>query len=748
VANPFQVLSKPQVTDPVCSMKVDPDRAAASLSLDGKPYSFCSLGCFVRFRAEPDRYLHPETYQAPKTVAAEYTCPMHPEVRDTKPSTCPKCGMALEPVGAGAAGADGNPELDDMSRRFRVSLWFTIPLFLLAMSDMLPGVTLRPWMMWIEFALALPVVLWCGAPIFERGWASIVHRSPNMFTLIAAGTAAAFLFSLFALIFPHAMPQEFHHDGGMPPSYFEAAAVIMTLVLLGQVLELRARGQTASAIRALVGLTPKKAHLVITSSKTGVVKEGDVAIELIRPGDVLRVRPGEAIPLDGVVKEGESAVNESMLTGEPIPVAKAAGNEVTGGTINGSGAFLMEARRVGSETLLAQIVKLVSDAQRSRAPVQRIADSVAAYFVPAVVVASIATFITWAAFGRWNLAFVNAVAVLIIACPCALGLATPMSIMVGMGRGAQAGVLIKDAATLEILHNVTTLAIDKTGTLTEGKPRVVEVHAADEAVRLAASIEHASEHPLAAAIAAATSAPLYPASDVRAIPGSGITGVADGKTITVSNQGSAAPANAAATLAFITIDGAPAGWLAITDPIRETAAPALKALKNAGIDVVLLSGDRQSAVQAVASQLGITEFHAGATPQKKAEIILGMKASGARVAMAGDGINDAPALAVADAGIAMGTGTGAAIESAGVTLLRGDLKGIEQAIRLSRETMKNIRQNLFFAFVYNLAGVPLAAGVLYPFFGLLLSPMIAAAAMMFSSVSVIGNALRLRRLKL
>ena len=743
--NAFQILTKPVVVDPVCSMKVEPDRAAASYEFDGNLYWFCSLGCFVKFRAQPERYLHPETWKAVALAATEYRCPMDPEVRSTKPGACPKCGMALEPVGAGVALEEGNPELDDMSRRFRLSLWFTVPLFLVAMSDLLPGFTMPLWIPWLELALALPVVFWCGAPLFERGWASVVNRSPNMFTLIALGVFAAFGFSVLALVAPHLVMT----GAGMVPVYFEAAAVITTLVLLGQVLELRARGETASSIKALVGLTPKRARLVVGA------KEGEVALELVRPGDLLRVRPGEAVPVDGVVREGASAVNESMLTGEPIPVAKSIGAELTGGTVNGSGALLMEARRVGSETILAQIVKLVSEAQRSRAPVQRVADRVAAWFVPCVVLASLLTFAVWAWLGYSLMGFTNAVAVLIIACPCALGLATPMSIMVGIGRGAQAGVLIKDASTLETLHNVNVLAIDKTGTLTEGKPRVVRVECSDEVLRFAASLEQGSEHPLAAAVlavAAEKHMALTSPADVRAVAGQGVSGQVEGHLVAIGNRGADPAAEAlratGATIAFIEVDGAARGWLAIADPIKESARPALEALRREGIEVVLVSGDHATSAKALARELGIERVYAGATPQRKAEVIRELQAAGGRVAMAGDGINDTVALAAADAGIAMGTGTGAAIESAGVTLLRGDLKGIERAIRLSRETMRNIRQNLFFAFVYNFAGVPLAAGVLYPVFGWLLSPMIAAGAMMFSSLSVIMNALRLRKLEL
>jgi Cu+-exporting ATPase len=754
LANPFAILTKPSAVDPVCSMEVEPDRAAASYVHQGERYSFCSLGCFVRFRAEPDRYLHPETWKAAPVTAATYVCPMHPEVVDTRPSACPKCGMALEPVSAGPATDGPNPELEDMSRRFRLSLWFTVPLFLLAMSDVLPGFTMRPWMIWLEVALATPVVLWCGAPIFERAGASIVNRSPNMFTLIGLGIVASFGFSLVALFAPALLPHEFHHDSGMPPVYFEAAAVITTLVLLGQVFELRARGQTASAIKALVALAPKKARLVVGA------KEGEVPLELVRPGDMLRVRPGEAVPVDGIVCEGQSTVDESMLTGEAIPVAKAPEAELTGGTVNGTGALLMEARRVGSETILAQIVKLVAEAQRSRAPVQRVADRVAAWFVPAVIVSAAVTFLVWAWLGYSMMGFVNAVAVLIIACPCALGLATPMSIMVGIGRGARAGILIKDAATLETLHAVNVVAIDKTGTLTEGKPRVTQFEGSLEALRLAASVEQASEHPLASAVVAAAAdrgLVLSRPADVHAVAGQGLSGTVEGHAVLIGNESlvtaeaslsAQAARQTGATVSFIAIDGAAVGWFAIADPIKESARPALAALRREGVEVVLLSGDHATSAEAVGRQLGITQVIAGATPQRKAEVIRELRAKGKNVAMAGDGINDAPALAAADTGIAMGTGTGAAIESAGVTLVKGDLKGIVRAIRLSRETMKNIRQNLFFAFVYNFAGVPLAAGVLYPVFGWLLSPMVAAAAMMFSSLSVIANALRLRKLDL
>ncbi len=739
-------------------MKVEPSKAAAKLQHEGKTYYFCSLGCFARFRGEPARYIDPDHYQAPSVQAKEYTCPMHPEVVDTKPSACPLCGMALEPVTASLDDAEEtNPELDDMWRRFRISLWFSVPLFFLGMSDLLlPFVSQGAWMARAELLLATPVVFWCGKPILERGWDSIRNKSPNMFTLIAIGVAAAYIFSLAATLAPGILPHEMSH-GGMPPVYFEAAGVIITLVLAGQVMELKARGQTASAIKALLGLAPKNARLVVGK------KEGDVPLDLIRPGDLLRVREGEKVPVDGIVTEGSSAVDESMITGEPVPVAKAVGDMLTAGTVNGSGALLIEAQRVGSGTLLAQIVKMVSDAQRSRAPIQRLADVVAGWFVPLVVAVAVLSFVAWFAWGpepRLNHALVNAVAVLIIACPCALGLATPMSIMVGTGRGAQSGILIKDAESLETLHSIDTLVFDKTGTLTEGKPVVTDFEGDKSVLPAAAAIEQASGHPLAAAIVKACDGqqPLPVASEVETRAGQGVMGLVDGKRITVGNE-SLVPAwtftdrarqlrGEGKTVSFIGVDAETVALLALADPVKPSAAAALDALRSEGIRLILLTGDNKESAGFVAAKLGIGEVVAGVLPVGKADVVRKLKNEGRRVAMAGDGVNDAPALAEANVGIAMGTGTDVAIQTAGVTLLKGDLGALVSAIRLSRETMRNIRQNLFFAFVYNMLGVPLAAGILYPWFGLLLSPMIAAAAMTFSSVTVISNALRLRKVRL
>jgi P-type Cu+ transporter len=747
--NPFQILNSPPVPDLVCGMKVDPSKAAAKYPFEGKTFHFCSLGCYARFRNEPQRYLDPDNYTAAPVAAKEYTCPMHPEVTDTKPSPCPLCGMALEPLTV-SLDEGPDPELVDMTHRFRVSLWFAVPLFLIGMSDLV--MTPLPWMPWAGLLLATPLVFWCGKPVLERGWASVVNSSPNMFTLIAIGVAAAYLFSVAVLLFPSLVP----HAMGHHSFYFEAAGVIISLVLLGQVLELRARGQTASAIKALLGLTPKNARLVVGK------KEGDVPLELIRAGDLLRVREGEKIPVDGVVLEGASAVDEAMISGEPVPVAKAVGDGLVAGTINGSGALLMEAQRVGSETLLAQIVKMVSEAQRSRAPIQRLADVVAGWFVPAVVLTAIVSFVAWFFWGpepRLNYALVNAVAVLIIACPCALGLATPMSIMVGTGRGAQSGILIKDAEALETLHRIDTLVIDKTGTLTEGKPVVTDVRGDRDALRLAAAVERASGHPLAAAVVAAAGVTELPvATDVVVASGQGVTGMVEGRRIAVGNSSLVAPfrfddeakrlQSEGKTVSFVSVDAETVAMIALADPVKPSALSAVSALKSQGIRVVLLSGDNERAARAVGAKLGIDEVIAGVLPAGKAEVIRRLKSEGRRVAMAGDGVNDAPALAEAHVGIAMGTGTDVAIESAGVTLLKGDLGGLTKALKLSRETMRNIRQNLFFAFFYNLLGVPVAAGVLYPSFGLLLSPMLAAAAMTFSSVTVISNALRLRGLKL
>jgi Cu+-exporting ATPase len=709
---------------------------------------------------------------APSTShATEYVCPMHPQIVRPAPGTCPICGMALEP--RTVTGVEENAELTDMTRRFWISVVLTAPLLVLVMSDMVLREPLRHlvpagWMAWIQLALATPVVLWGGWPFFERGWASVINRSLNMFTLIALGVGTAYVYSVVATLAPGLFPSSFRSHGGEIGLYYEAAAIITVLVLLGQVLELRARGQTSSAIRALLGLAPKTARRIEGTT------EHDVPIEEVTPGDLLRVRPGERIPVDGVVTEGASAVDESMVTGEPIPVEKAPGARVTGGTVNGTGGFVMRAERVGSDTLLAQIVHMVSEAQRGRAPIQRLADVVSSYFVPAVVGLAVATFVVWAFVGpepRMAYAIVNAVAVLIIACPCALGLATPMSIMVGVGRGATAGVLIKNAEALEVLEKIDTLVVDKTGTLTEGKPRLTAVAPAPrqsetEVLRLAASLERGSEHPLAAAIVAGAESKglaLTPARDFRSLTGKGVVGTVDGRRVALGNRKLldelAVPASGLGdqaealrrdgqTVMFVAVDGAVAGLIGVADPIKPSTIEAIDLLRRSGVRVVMLTGDNRTTAQAVARKLGIEDVEAEVLPDQKVEVIKRLQAERRRVAMAGDGINDAPALAQADVGIAMGTGTDVAMESAGVTLVKGDLRGIVRARRLSQATMRNIRQNLFFAFVYNALGVPIAAGVLYPFSGVLLSPIIASAAMSASSVSVVGNALRLRRVSL
>jgi Cu+-exporting ATPase len=678
---------------------------------------------------------------------------MHPEVRQMGPGACPKCGMALEPLHVTAATVnEKNPELAVMQRRFLVASILTAPLLAFMFLDV-------HWS-WVELALATPVVMWAGWPFFERGWASVLNRSWNMFTLIALGTGTAYGYSVLATIAPGIFPPSFRNADGDIPSYFEPAAVIITLVLLGQVLELRARARTAGAIKALLGLAPKTARRVMPGGE-----EGDVAIEQVQVGDLLRVRPGEKVPVDGVVVEGSSAVDESMVTGEPIPVEKARGAKVTGGTVNGSGSFVMRAERVGADTLLAQIVKMVSEAQRSRAPIQRLADKVAGYFVPAVVAVALISFAAWAAWGpdpKMAYALVNAVAVLIIACPCALGLATPMSIMVGTGRGASAGVLIRNAEALELLEKMDTLVVDKTGTLTEGKPKVVSISGGDEVLRLAASLEAQSEHPLASAIIAEAKQRglrLAPVEQFRSIAGEGVTGIVEGHAVALGKpelvrQSGGLSAEAGRlrqegqTVVFVSIDDQVAGLLGIADPIKVSARQAIDDLHQAGIRVVMLTGDHRATADVVAKKLGIDEVHADVLPDQKEKIVAGLQVDGHVVAMAGDGVNDAPALARANIGIAMGTGTDVAIESASITLVKGDLRGIVRARQLSKATMRNIRQNLFFAFAYNSLGVPIAAGALYPVFGLLLSPMIASAAMTFSSVSVITNALRLRKLKL
>jgi Cu+-exporting ATPase len=754
-------------TDPVCGMRVDPKTAAGRHVHGGQSYYFCNPHCLERFRANPENYLRPAP--APlAAVAADYVCPMHPEVVQSGPGSCPICGMALEPRTAPAV-EERNLELEGMTRRFWVSLVLTVPVFLLAMTDMLPG---RPLHIppraqgLLEMALASPVVLWGGWPFFLRMWASVLHRRPNMFTLIGMGTGAAYLHSVAATLIPSAFPASFRGHGGQVDRYFEAASVIVVLVLLGQVLELRARSRTSGAIRALLSLAPPTARRLEAEGT-----EVDVPLEQVRPGERLRVRPGERIPVDGLVLEGASAVDESMITGEAIPVEKTPGGRVTGGTVNGNGTLLMRAERVGSETLLAQIVRMVGEAQRSRAPIQRLVDVVSGYFVPAVVIASALTFTVWAAWGpepSFAHALLAAVAVLIVACPCALGLATPMSIMVGVGRGARAGVLIRDAAALETLEKVDTLVVDKTGTLTEGKPRLVTVEGGEEAelLGLAASLERGSEHPLAGAVVARAQARgllLRPVTAFQARTGMGVTGRVAGRSVALGNQAlleelGAPPGPLAEraetlrregqTVVFLAVDGRAIGLLGVTDPIKPSTPEALRLLRELGLRVVMLTGDNATTAAAVARELSLDGLEADVRPERKAEVVKQLQAQGHVVAMAGDGINDAPALAQAEVGIAMGTGTDVAMESAGVTLVKGDLRGIARAIRLSRATMRNVRQNLFFAFVYNALGVPIAAGALYPVFGLLLSPMVAAAAMSFSSVSVITNALRLRTVAL
>jgi P-type Cu+ transporter len=702
----------------------------------------------------------------------EYICPMHPEVVRPAPGACPICGMALEPR-LGAVEEEDNPELAEMSRRFWVSLLLTAPIFALTMAEMIPGqplkLSLAPrHLTWIQLLLATPVVLWGGWPFFVRGWASLVNRSLNMFTLIAVGTGTAYLYSLMATLFPDLFPESFRSHGGEPAVYFEAAAVITTLVLLGQVLELRARSQTRSAIKSLLGLAAKTAQRLKPDGTEEVVP-----LEQVRPGDRLRVRPGERIPVDGIVLEGQSFVDESMITGEPIPTDKSADSRVTGGTVNGTGSFLMQAERVGSDTLLAQIVRLVGEAQRSRAPIQRLADVVSSYFVPAVMVTAVITFLVWSLFGpepRLAHALINAVAVLIIACPCALGLATPMSIMVGTGRGAMAGVLVKNAEALEVMEKVDTLVVDKTGTLTEGRPHLASIvvqHPLDESelLRLAASLERGSEHPLAVAIVTAArqrGLQLAEAGDFHSVTGKGITGRVEQHSVMVGNAKLLEELSATSgllkeaealraegqTMMFVVVDGQFAGLIGVVDPIKESSAEAIHLLRQDGIHLLMLTGDNRTTALAVAHKLGIDDVQAEVLPDQKWEAIKRLQAKGAVVAMAGDGINDAPALAQAQVGIAMGTGTDVAMESAAVTLVKGDLRGIVRARRLSQGTMRNIRQNLLFAFLYNTLGVPIAAGALYPAFGLLLNPMLASAAMTFSSVSVIANALRLRKLPL
>lgn len=801
--------------DPVCGMSVDAATAKYTHEYLGKKYYFCSAHCLEKFQLSPQSYLDKaaapklsavapqrqrtevrtpgddaRTYVCPMCpevhelkpgacpscgmalepdvpIAAsrtEYTCPMHPEIVRPEPGSCPICGMALEPRTVTAA-TEENPELRDMSRRFWISLVLTVPLLAIAMGSMIWHGVLGESrnLVWLEFALSTPVVLWCGLPFFQRFWTSLVNRSPNMFTLIGLGTGVAYLYSVVATVAPQVFPESLRAMNGYPDVYFEAAAAITALVLLGQVMELRARSRTSAAIRALLDLAPKTARLISNDGS-----EKDIELAQVKPGDRLRVRPGEKVPVDGVVLEGRSSIDQSMITGESIPVEKEANSKVIGATVNTSGSFVMRAERVGSETLLARIVQLVGQAQRSRAPIQRLADRVAAWFVPTVVAVSVITFIAWMLFGpqpRLAHALVNAVAVLIIACPCALGLATPMAIMVGTGRGAHAGVLIKNAEALETLEKVDTLVVDKTGTLTEGKPRLLAISSVepgreDDVLRLAGSLERASEHPLASAVVAAAGErglTLSVATRFEYVMGKGVYGTVDGKRLAIGNAAlmkeagveiSAKPHDG--TTLFVSIDSRYAGALTLADPIKSSTPEALRGLKEQGVQIVMLTGDSRATASAIAQKLnlGEDEFEAEVLPERKAEVVRKLQGQGRLVAMAGDGINDAPALAQADVGIAMGTGTDVAMESGGITLVKGDLTGILRARKLSEATMRNIRQNLFFAFIYNAIGVPIAAGILYPFFGILLSPIFAAAAMSFSSVSVITNALRLRHARL
>jgi P-type Cu+ transporter len=820
-----------RATDPVCGMTVDPSKAAGKHRHNGQTYYFCSQHCLTKFREDPEKFLAQQSQQsaiaegsaahaahihehaesaAVKPAGAVYVCPMDPEVRESKPGACSKCGMALEREAPAAPALkteyvcpmhpeivrpepgscpicgmaleprtvsleeEANPELVDMTRRFWISAALSLPIALLALTEFLPGKPIHskfsPHLLnWIQLVIASPVVLWGGWPFFERGWKSIINRSLNMFTLIAIGVGTAYLYSLFATVFPGIFPESFRGHAGDVAVYFDAAAVITTLVLLGQVLELRARSQTSSAIKALLGLSPKTARVIFSDGR-----EEDVLLERVKPGDRLRVRPGEKVPVDGVVAEGTTSVDESMITGEPIPVEKSQGSKVTGGTVNGTGGFIMTAQRVGSETLLAQIVRMVSEAQRSRAPIQKLADLVAGYFVPAVVLTAILTFIVWSIVGpepRMAYALLNAVAVLIIACPCALGLATPMSIMVGTGKGAMAGVLIRNAEALEVLEKIDTLIVDKTGTLTEGRPRLVSVAASadgteSDVLKIAASLERGSEHPLAAAIVAGAQKKGLQFSQAREFQsrtGRGIVGVVDGRNAALGNMRlldelkvNAGELAARAeelrhdgqTVMFLAVDGKALGLLGVADPIKKSTPEAIQDLHKERVRIVMLTGDSRTTAEAVAKKLSIDEVRAEVLPDQKREIVKTIQSQNRIVAMAGDGVNDAPALAQAHVGLAMGTGTDVAMESAGVTLVKGDLRGIAKARHLSRATMRNIRQNLFFAFVYNVLGVPVAAGILYPFFGILLSPIIASAAMTFSSVSVISNALRLRRIEL
>ena len=753
--------------DPVCGMTLEPATAKHRSEHADQTYFFCSGRCRERFEDEPTGYLTPTVRKHAQAAAAGevWTCPMHPQIQRVGPGSCPICGMALEPM-TPAKGDTANPELRDMTQRFWVCVGLSVPLLVLAMAGDF-GALRSP--IWLELTLATPAVLWGGWPFFDRGWKSIISRRLNMFTLIALGTGIAYLYSLVATLAPGIFPPSFRAPEGGVPVYFEPAAVIVTLVLLGQVLELRARSQTGSAIRALLDLAPKRARLVRDDGS-----EADIALEEVLPGNRLRVRPGEKVPVDGTLLEGHSAVDESMITGEPMPVEKSPQDKLTGATLNTNGTFVMRADRVGSDTLLAQIVQMVAEAQRSRAPIQGLADTVSGWFIPAVVSAAAVAFIIWSVLGpppAMSYALLNAIAVLIIACPCALGLATPMSIMVGTGRGAQAGVLVKGAEALEVMEKVNTLVVDKTGTLTEGKPRLVGVTAIGgiaegELLRLAASLERGSEHPLAAAIVAgAEEHGLVPgqAANFTSETGKGVTGIIDGRQVAVGNLAlfpalgvELAPLAGHAeelrrdgqSVVLVAVDRTPAGLLAIADPVKQSAARALRALREEAIRTVMLTGDSRTTAEAVGRKLGLDDIVAEVLPDQKAAVVRDLQSKGRVVAMAGDGINDAPALAQAGVGIAMGTGTDVAMQSAAVTLVKCDLQGIVRARRLSRAVMRNIRQNLFFAFVFNALAIPIAAGVLYPAFGLLLNPMIASAAMSMSSVLVIGNALRLRNVRL
>ena len=825
------------VKDPVCNMDVDPATARGSAEYKGQTYYFCSPGCVTRFNADPEKYLAPRppaagllktqmvqiggiipapaaappvtklapdqaagkgtvTYvcpmdpevreskpgacpkcgmalerETPQTV--EYTCPMHPEIVRDRPGNCPICGMALEPRVVAGVQPEDDSELRSMQRRFWVGVALSIPLLAISMGGMAPGNPLHNlpvgWTEWLQLLLATPVVLWGGLPFFQRGWASLVNRHLNMFTLIAMGTGTAYFFSLIATLAPGIFPQSFLGHGGRPEVYFESAAIIVTLVLLGQVLELRARRQTSSAIKALLDLNPKTARRVRADGS-----DEEISLRHIQRGDHLRVRPGDRVPVDGTVEEGNSAVDESMITGESIPVEKTPGIKVVGGTVNQTGSFIMRAEKLGSETLLAQIVRMVAEAQRSRAPIQSLADKVSGYFVPAVLLVAVLTFIAWSIWGpepRLAYALVNAVAVLIIACPCALGLATPMAVMVGTGRGAHAGVLVRNAEALELMEKVDTLVLDKTGTLTEGKPRLTQVIAMDsvpenDLLRLVASLERSSEHPLAAAIVGAAEGrglELSATTNFESLTGKGVIGRVEGREVAVGNASLFSAQQISAetlfgeaeelrrhgqTVMLVAVDGKPAGLIAVADPIKPSACEAVASLKRSGLRLVMLTGDNRATAEAIAKELSIAEFEAEVLPDKKSAIVKKLQSEGRTVAMAGDGINDAPALAQANVGIAMGTGTDVAMESGEITLIKGDLNALIRARNLSRATMSNIRQNLFFAFIYNLLGVPIAAGVLYPFTGLLLQPVFAAAAMSFSSVSVIAHALRLRRARL